>query len=112
MTGDTSLAGQLAALYPGGVDTVDFMVGLRAEKRATDSVLGPLMLAMVGFDAFSQLLTNPLLAENVFTRQTFSDVGWETIEKTNSFQDIADRNIGVRSVGKDIRASFTDTTLS
>ena len=68
------------------------MVGLRAEKRPEDRVLGDLMLNMVGFDAFSQALTNPLLAENVYMRQTFSEVGFEIIEKTNSFRDIVNRN--------------------
>lgn len=92
LTGDETLAGELTELYPGGVDTVDFIVGLRAEKRTSDGVLGDLMLNMVGFDAFSQALTNPLLADSVFMRQTFSDVGWETIENTGTFQDIVNRN--------------------
>ena len=109
LTGNDTLAKDLETIYTGGIGTVDFMVGLRAEKRPPDSVLGDLMLNMVGFDAFSQALTNPLLAENVYMRQTFSDVGWETIEETSSFQDIVNRNIGKRSLGKEIRASFTYT---
>ena len=88
LTGNEERARELGKIYTGGVDTVDFMVGLRAEKRPKDGVLGDLMLKMVGFDAFSQALTNPLLAENVYKRQTFSEVGLEIIKKTGSFQDI------------------------
>ena len=92
LTGNEERAKELEDIYTGGVETVDFMVGLRAEKRPEDRVLGDLMLNMVGFDAFSQALTNPLLAENVYMRQTFSEVGFEIIEKTNSFRDIVNRN--------------------
>ena len=105
LTGDAALAKKLAAIYTGGVDTVDFMVGLRAEKRPPDRVLGNLMLNMVGFDAFSQALTNPLLAKEIFMRQTFSEFGWKTIEDTSSFQDIVRRNSD-----DNVRASFTCTT--
>ena len=105
LTGDSTLAKELAAIYTGGVDTVDFMVGLRAEKRPPDRVLGNLMLNMVGFDAFSQALTNPLLAKEIFMRQTFSEFGWKTIEDTSSFQDIVRRNSD-----DNVRASFTCTT--
>ena len=75
-----------------------------------DRVLGDLMLNMVGFDAFSQALTNSLLAKEIFMRQTFNDIGWETIENTSSFQEIVNRNIGARSLGDDVGASFTYTT--
>ncbi len=92
LTGNEERAKELKDIYTDGVDTVDFMVGLRAEKRPRDRVLGDLMLNMVGFDAFSQALTNPLLAENVYMRQTFSEVGFEIIEKTDSFGDIVNRN--------------------
>lgn len=106
LTGDDKSAAELAKLYD-DVDKVDFMVGLRAEKRGKDVVLGDLMLNMVGFDAFSHALTNPLLSQNVFMRQTFTEVGLKTIEETSSFQDIVDRNRGVRSLGKEVKASFT-----
>lgn len=44
-------------------------------------------------DAFSQALTNPLLAENIFNEDTFSKVGTEIIQKTKSLSDILHRNI-------------------
>ena len=55
LTGNDTLAKQLETIYAGGVNTVDFMVGLRAEKRPPDSVLGDLMLNMVGFDGIDKL---------------------------------------------------------
>ena len=106
LTGDEQKAKELRNIYTGGVDTVDFMVGLRAEKRPKDRVLGELMLNMVGFDAFSQALTNPLLSENVYMRQTFSEVGLEIIEKTGLFRDIVNRNRG-RGISSTVPASFT-----
>ena len=106
LTGNEERAKELEDIYTGGVETVDFMVGLRAEKRPEDRVLGDLMLNMVGFDAFSQALTNPLLAENVYMRQTFSEVGFEIIEKTNSFWDIVNRNNRGGSAAA-VPASFT-----
>ena len=106
LTGNERTASELKKLYPRGVETVDFMVGLRAEKRPEDRVLGDLMLNMVAFDAFSQALTNPLLAENVYMRQTFSEEGLKIIENTNSFRDIVNRNNGGAS-SPPVPASFT-----
>ena len=110
LTGDKERAKELENIYTSGVDTVDFMVGLRAEKRPEDRVLGDLMLNMVGFDAFFQALTNPLLAENVYMRQTFSEIGLEIIEQTGSFRVIVKRN--KRGGTRDpILASFTACTV-
>jgi len=50
------------------------------------------MRTMVAVDAFSQILTNPLLATNVYCEQAFSDVGIEIINTTHSFEDIVRRN--------------------
>jgi prostaglandin-endoperoxide synthase 2 len=48
---------------------------------------------MVGIDAFSQALTNPLLSERVFNETTFSDLGWKTINETQALSDIVHRNL-------------------
>src|SRR5581483_9388764 len=69
--GDKVLAAQLAALYPDrngvkGVDRVELIVGLLAEGRPQSAVLPELLMRMVASDAFSQALTNPLLAVNVY----------------------------------------------
>jgi prostaglandin-endoperoxide synthase 2 len=48
---------------------------------------------MVGVDAFSQALTNPLLAPRVFNEQTFSPHGMEIIGSTQRLSDIVNRNV-------------------
>ena len=52
----------------------------------------PLIGRMVALDAFSQALTNPLMAECVFKPATFSEPGWQAIQETHRLQDILDRN--------------------
>jgi prostaglandin-endoperoxide synthase 2 len=48
---------------------------------------------MVGIDAFSQALTNPLLAPRVFNEQTFSPIGMQLIGQTLSLGDVVRRNV-------------------
>lgn len=105
LTGDTTLAAELQRLY-GHVDRVDMQVGLFAEQRADTAVLGELMIRMVGVDAFSQALTNPLLCSNIYGPGCFSDVGLQTIEATSTLDDVARRNtdMGSRLVAFDIGA--------
>jgi prostaglandin-endoperoxide synthase 2 len=91
LTGDRDLAAKLKATY-GDVDRVEFLVGLLAERRDPQAMLGDLMSVMVAVDAFSQALTNPLLSQNVYGKQCFSDVGLETLANTASLDDIVRRN--------------------
>ena len=73
-------------------------MGLFAEDVREDSALSPLIGRMVGVDAFSQVLTNPLLSINVFKPETFSDVGWQIIQQTRTLEDVLKRNMnGERS---------------
>ena len=60
---------------------------------------------LVGVDAFSQALTNPLLSHQVFRPDTFSDAGWATIQSTKHFADIVDRNC--LSIGRPHRVSMS-----
>ena len=81
---------ELKRLYK-KTDNIEFYVGLFAEDTRSNSVLPPLMGAMVGLHAFSQLLTNPLLSTNVYKRKadrerTFSAVGAQMIKKEASLQ--------------------------
>jgi prostaglandin-endoperoxide synthase 2 len=48
---------------------------------------------MVGVDAFSQALTNPLLSPHVFNERTFSPAGMEIIAGTGRLADIVGRNV-------------------
>jgi len=92
LAGDPALAAELARLYPGGVEDVELLVGLFAQQHGDDEVLPGLMRTMVAVDAFSQILTNPLLAANVYCDAAFSSVGQAIINGTHSFQDVVARN--------------------
>ena len=93
ISSDPEVQRQLAGLYPGGVEDVEFYVGLFAEDIPTNGVLPPLMMSMVALDAFSQALTNPLLAPRVFNEATFSAAGMEIIENTSRLSDLVERNV-------------------
>ena len=77
----------------GHVDKIEFYVGLFAEDNRTNSAIGPLTGTLVGVHAFSQLMTNPLLAPNVFNEETFSPLGWEMIHGPLTLRDLLNRNV-------------------
>ena len=77
------------------VDDIEYYVGLFSESVEPNSPLPALLRRFVGIDAFSQALTNPLLSEHVWKKETFSDVGWDAINQTMNVRDIVDRNIEV-----------------
>ena len=77
----------------GSVDNIEFYVGLYAEDVRENSALSPLIGRMVGADAFSQALTNPLLSNNLFNPDTFSQLGWEIIHETDSLSTLVNRNV-------------------
>jgi prostaglandin-endoperoxide synthase 2 len=89
---DERIGERLHALYQ-HVDNVEFYVGLFAEELGRYDLLPPLMTTMVAFDAFSQVLTNPLLAPRVFGPQTFSAVGMKIIDDTRSIEQVIRRNV-------------------
>lgn len=91
ITSDPEAQKLLKQLY-GDVDKIEFYVGLYAEDVRENSALAPLIGRLVGIDAFSQALTSPLLAENIFNENTFSPVGWEVIHSTNTLSDLVNRN--------------------
>jgi prostaglandin-endoperoxide synthase 2 len=92
VTGDDRTQAALRDLY-GHVDRIEFFPGLFAEDARPNSVLPSLIGRMVGVDAFSQALTNPLLAPRVFNEQTFSPLGMEIIGSTRRLSDIVHRNV-------------------
>lgn len=92
LAGDTRTTTLLEKLYPGGVDDVELVVGLLAEDRHAGAPLGDLMRTMVGVDAFSQALTNPLLSDNIFGEPAFGKLGTAAITETSRFADIVARN--------------------
>jgi prostaglandin-endoperoxide synthase 2 len=92
ISGDEQVQAALRDLY-GHVDRIEFFPGLFAEDARPNSVLPSLIGRMVGVDAFSQALTNPLLAPRVFNEATFSPLGMEIIGGTRRLSDIVHRNV-------------------
>ncbi len=73
-------------------DDVEFYPGLFAEDRVPKSPLPGLLMRMVGVDAFSQALTNPLLSQHVFNAKTFTPWGFQLIHDTHNLGQILKRN--------------------
>jgi prostaglandin-endoperoxide synthase 2 len=93
ISSDQRVRDGLRELY-GNVDDIELYVGLFAEDRRTNSVLPPMIGRLVGVHAFSQLMTNPLLAPGVYDNpDTFTEFGRETIEKTGSLDELLNRNL-------------------
>lgn len=93
VSGDQRVSGALRELYR-GVDDLDLYVGLFAEEPgAPDAMLPPLLTKIIAIDAFSQALTNPLLAPRVFNAETFSPHGLRIIAATRTLSDVLHRNI-------------------
>jgi prostaglandin-endoperoxide synthase 2 len=90
ITSDPKVEAALRALYP-TPDDVEFYPGLFAEDRVDKSPLPGLLLRMVGVDAFSQALTNPLLSEHVWNEATFTPWGFQLIQDTHSLGQILQR---------------------
>lgn len=91
LTADAKIRERLKALY-GHIDQLEWYVGIFAEDYPDYMMMGELMTAMVANDAFTQALTNPLLARNVFTEATFTKTGMKIIADTGSLQEIVARN--------------------
>ena len=107
LTGERELAGKLRALY-GDIDRLEWFVGLFAEGYDEDSMMGELVVTMVANDAFTQALTNPLLAKAVYCEDTFSKEGLEIIKENRTLADLIVRNTGVRDkaqVGFTVRSA-------
>lgn len=91
VSSDPQVATLLKELY-GSVEKIEFYPGLFAEDAVANSPLPRLILTMVAVDAFSQALTNPLLSEHAFNKDTFTPYGWQTIHETRSLRDMLARN--------------------
>ena len=74
------------------IDDLEWYVGIFAEDHPEDQIMGELLTAMVGYDAFTQALTNPVLGAQVFNEATFTRAGLKIIRKTRSLQQILARN--------------------
>lgn len=100
---NTKVQKALKGLY-NCVDDVEFYVGIFADDKLRDSptvsklrtamsdgstpILGELMNKMVAYEAFSQILTNPLLSRNLNEELAFTKEGLRLIKKIRSFTDL------------------------
>ncbi len=91
LTQHEAIRDRLRGLYR-TVDDVEWYVGIFAEDYPDYLMMGELMTTMVANDAFTQALTNPLLARNVFNDATFTAPEMKVINNTKSLQDIVARN--------------------
>ncbi len=91
LTSDTNVIERLQELY-GEIERLEWYVGIFAEEYPDFMKMGELMTYMVANDAFTQALTNPLLARNVFNEATFTATGMKIIADTGSVGDIVKRN--------------------
>ena len=92
ISGDARVQEGLKDVY-GHVDRIEFYPGIFAEDDRVNSALPDLIGRLVGIDAFSQALTNPLLSANIYNPLTFTRAGLEIIETTRSLSDILQRNL-------------------
>ncbi len=93
LTSDAELQRELKELYHDRIDDLEWQVGIFAEDHDEGFSLGRLMVRMVGYDAFTHALTNPLVSAYVHNEATFSKIGQLVIEKTNALADIVQRNV-------------------
>ncbi len=106
ISGNPEVQEGLARLYP-HVDDIEFYVGIMAEDVRPNSAVAPVIGRLVGIDAFSQALTNPLLSEQVFNERTFSQERFRVISRTRSLSDLLHRNIPER--GRQYRVTMTQS---
>lgn len=92
ISGDPRVQAGLKEVY-GHVDRIEFYPGLFAEDVREHSALPALIGRLVGVDAFSQALTNPLLCAHLYNDRTFTKAGREIIESTPSLSRIVQRSL-------------------
>jgi prostaglandin-endoperoxide synthase 2 len=90
--GDREAQKLLQELY-GDVENIEFYVGLYSEADRKGSAIPLLIERLIAIDAFTTVLTNPLLSDNVFNATTFSDIGWHAIQNTATLADLVHRNV-------------------
>jgi prostaglandin-endoperoxide synthase 2 len=75
------------------VDNVEYYPGIFAEEIRSNSALPALIGRIVGIDAFSQALTNPLASRNIYHERTFTPTGLNVLDSTERLEDILNRNL-------------------
>lgn len=91
--GNSEFTDALTDVYGANVDNVEFAIGLLAEGRGEGELMPETVTRMVAYNAFTHILTNPLLASEIHTPATFSDVGWAIIQQNATLEQIVKRNV-------------------
>ena len=91
--GNREATDALKAVYGDNVDDIEFVIGLLAEGRGQDELMPETVTRMVACDAFTHILTNPLLANEIHTPKSFSNVGWAIIQDNATLEQIVKRNV-------------------
>ena len=99
LTGEREDAARLRALY-GDVERLEWFVGIFAEGYGGGAMMGELLTTMVANDAFTQALTNPLLAEGIHNAATFGEEGREIVRSTRRLAQVIARNTGIEDPSK------------
>jgi prostaglandin-endoperoxide synthase 2 len=108
LSSDAHVRDELERLY-GSIDAVEFYVGLFAEDQRPNSVLPSLLGSMVGLHAFSQLMTNPLLAPGIWDHpDTFGPEGKRIIAETDSLATLVKRNLPAGAPDYEVRLTHAD----
>ena len=92
-TDDKVLRKKLEEYYDNDIDKLEFTVGIFGQKHDKSDLFGGLMNDMVSYDAFTQIYTNPLLASNVYNKETFTKYGLKLIKSTKSIHAMVKRNV-------------------
>lgn len=98
ITKNKTLADALSTLYKGDINAVEFLPGLFAQDPEPGKLFGDLLVRMISYDALTQIYTNPLLSENIFTAATLTEIGKAEIDQTTSFQQLALRNSALQTL--------------
>ena len=87
-----AVADELKQIYKDDMDAVEFTVGLFAERRGESDSMPETLTRMVANDAFTHILTNPVLSTEVHCPRTYSELGWDIVQKNSTLEDIVRRN--------------------
>jgi prostaglandin-endoperoxide synthase 2 len=98
------IAAELKRIYNDDVDAVEFTVGLFGEKRGENECMPETLVRMVAYDAFTHILTNPVLSTEVHCPLTYSDAGWNIVQKNSTLEEIVRQNSDPR---KQVRVSLS-----
>lgn len=95
LSSDETLVKKLEELY-GDIANLEFTVGIFAEEPKGKFLGGSLLTAMVAYDAFTQIYTNPLLANRNYHHALPTNAK-AIVERTNTLEEFINRNTNLNA---------------